>query len=205
MIEVITAQVKDHKYQRRDTEAIQGIMLHRCGVDLKANVVIGYDAVAICDAFTGLRPEWAAVAKVTGGQNPYTFLVGGDLGPAQYNGKIWQALPLDEIGHHARRFSSSFMGVALIGDMRVTAPSPRQWLAAVDLVADLCLMFNKATRRIFGHGELAHGSKGHGKSGACPGEHLDMDAFREAVRNQMRIKVRQDAYWRLEQGGAEMI
>jgi hypothetical protein len=207
MVGVIIDQAKDHREQIRDAKAIEGIMIHRVGVDLRQNLVIGYDALTICDAFLGRNERWAAVAKVTGRQNAYTFYVGGGLGPEQYDGHVWQALPLDEVGHHGLRFSHSHIGVALIGDFRVRPPTERQFLAAIDLCADLCLLIGLASRRIVGHGEVEHahsGSKAPGKPGACPGDFLVMRAFRDAVHSQMLGKIRQDARWRLEQANVRL-
>ena len=207
MVGVIIDQVKDHKEQLRDPKAIEGIMVHRVGVDLKANRVIGYDALTICNAFLGRDDRWLDVAKVTGKQNAYTFFVGGGLGPEQFDGHIWQALPLDEIGHHGLRFSHSHIGIALIGDFRVRPPTERQWLAAVDLCADLCLVIGLSSRRVVGHGEVEHahrGNKAPGKPGACPGDFLAMPAFRNAVHGEMLAKIRQDARWRLEQANVRL-
>jgi hypothetical protein len=207
VVEVIIDRVRDHKDQRRTIDSIDGVMIHRVGVDLEAKLLIGYDAVSICDAFTGRDPKWEAVAKVTGSQNPYTFFVGGSVGPDEFDGKIWQALRIDEIGHHARKFSKRYIGIGMIGDFRVRPPSERQWLAACDLCADLCLFLGRVTSRVIGHGEMpgAHGGeKAPGMPAACPGDLLSMSAFRSAVRIEMRNKVRQDAYWRLEQVGVQL-
>ena len=204
---VIADDVRDHSYQQRGTKAIEGVMVHRVGVDAGAGIVIGYDGPSICDAFTGRNPRWASVAKATGNQNPYTFIIGGDRGPEIFDGTIWQCLPVDEIGHHARRFSARYLGVALVGDFRDQVPSARQYLAAVDLISDLCLLLGVLSRRVLGHGEVpgAHsGAKSTGQPGACPGGLLDMPTFRKATQTQMRNKLKQDAYWRLEQSGIEL-
>lgn len=203
--EVIIDRVRDARDQRRQLESIEGIMIHRVGVDLKEGLLIGYEAVSICDAFTGKDPKWKMMANATGRQNPYTFYVGGSLGPDEYDGKIWQALRLDEVGHHALRFSKRYIGVALIGDFRVRPPSERQWVSAIDLCSDLCLLFGFVHHRIVGHGEMpgAYGDKNKapGKPNACPGAFLNMDNFRYSVRDEMGRKVQQDAYNRIIQSG----
>lgn len=202
--ETIIEQVRDRKSQRRRLEDIDGIMIHRVGVDLKGKRLIGFDAVSICDAFTGRNPNWPDVARVTSYQNPYTFYIGGNLGPDDYDGKIWQALELEEIGHHALRLSKRYIGVALIGDFRVRASSDKQWTAAAELCSDLCLMFHFNEYRVVGHGELpdAHtGAKALGHPGACPGRFISMDAFRDSVRAEMNMKTQQAAYDRLAQLG----
>lgn len=207
MVDKIIEQVKDGAEQERDLSKIASIMIHRVGVDLRTGVVLGFDALDIAEVFIGRDPRWASVAKSTGSQNAYTFYVGGDLGPKAYDGRVWQALPLDEIGHHGRRFSRYSIGIACIGDFRVKPPSERQWAAAVDIVSDLCFIFGLISRRVQGHGEVkgAHsGAKAPGRPAACPGDLWDMDAFRGSVRDDMRNKVRQDAIWRLEQVGVEL-
>lgn len=207
MVDKIIELVRDHYDQERDIDVVTGVMVHRVGVDLKTGVVIGHDALEIAEAFIGKNPRWKSVAKVTGNQNAYTFYVGGDLGPTNLDGHVWQALPIDEVGHHARRWSRYHIGIAMVGDFRVRPPSDKQWNAAVDLCSDLCLLFGVISKRVVGHGEVegAHGGgKAPGKRGACPGDLWDMHAFREAVRQEMRRKTRQDASWRLEQVGVEL-
>ncbi len=202
--EVIIDLVRDERYQHRDLAAVRGLMIHRCGVDLKTGAVLGLEAVEICDAFTGRVPRWHDVAAVTGRQNPYTFYVGGDRGHSDLQGKIWQALELTEIGHHARKFSRAYIGIGLIGDFRVVPPEAKQWGAAVSLCANLCLMLGLSWRRVFGHGEMpgAHGGdKAPGRPAACPGDLLPMGSFRETLGAVMSKRVRQDAIWRLEDRG----
>ena len=203
-VEVIIDVVRDERYQQRDLSAIRGLMLHRIGVDLKTGNVIGTEAIEICDAFTGRVPRWHKVASATGSQNPYTFYVGGDRGHSDLNGKVWQALELTEIGHHARKFSRTYIGIGLIGDFRVTPPSAKQFGAAVSLCSDLCLMLQLSSHRVFGHGEIegAHGGeKAPGRSAACPGGFLPMGTFRESVAKVMAKRVRQNAIWRLQDAG----
>jgi len=203
-VEVIIDRVRDHKAQPRSIDAINGLMLHRCGIDLKAGLFVGHDALEICDAFTGRDPRWPDVAQATGHQNHYTFFVGGDRGHADLHGQVWQALELGEIGHHARVYSASHIGIGLIGDFRVDTPGEKQWRAAVSLCADLCLMLGLPPRAVVGHGECreAHGGdKAPGEPAACPGGRLSMSAFRSAVTDTMAERVGRDARWRLEDAG----
>lgn len=207
MAEVIIDQVRDGREQVRDQGAIIGLMIHRVGVNLKSGLVIGYDALSICDAFLGRVPQWKSVAKVTGGQNAYAFYIGGGVGPDYHDGKVWQALPIDEVGHHGLRFSASHVGIACIGDFRVTPPSAKQWHAAVDLCSDLGLLLGVKPSRVFGHGEVseAHkGGKAPGQPDACPGDMWPMTTFRLEVANEMHAKMRQDAAWRLDAVGIRL-
>lgn len=188
----LTAEVHDGRDQHRDFDAIEGFMVHRVGVDLQMKTDIGYEPVAICGAFTGKRPEFKAVAKATGGQNAYTIMVGGDLGPAEHDGKLWQCLPLDEIGHHARRFSVPWMGIGLIADPRYKKISSAQHASLVDLLVELCIGWAKDPfQAVKGHGEVptAHGGeKAPGKPAWCPG--FDMDPIRAEVAALIRERGR---------------
>lgn len=202
--EVIIDAVRDQRYQQRELTDIRGLMVHRVGVNMRTGVVLGYEAVEICDAFTGRVPRWYDVAAVTGRQNPYTFYVGGDRGNTELDGKVWQALELEEIGHHARRYSRSFVGIGLIGDFRLVPPGEQQYHEAVRLCADLCLMLGLTPSSVVGHGEIkgAHGGeKAPGKAAACPGDFLDMSALRSSVASLMTDHVRHDASIRMRDRG----
>ncbi len=199
-IENIISAVKDRRQRERDPESTKGIAIHRCGVNRQTGVVLGYDAKSICDAFLGRVPEWTEVAKATGGENAYTFFVGGNLGPNELDGVVWQALPLSEVGYHARRFSKSHIGVALIFDGRYDQPSLKQYSMAVRLVAELCEMLGlDPYRDVKGHGEIkgAHsGSKAPGQPEACPGhpENINLNIFRDDVAIRMHPGARRRLY-----------
>lgn len=191
IIESIIDDVFDGDVDDRPVDELEGIMIHRVGLDYQTGVVLGYDARSICDAFLGRIPKWAEVAKATGGENAYTLLIGGDAGPLELDGKIWQALPLDEKGHHARRFSAPYLGIACIGDFRARAgrpPSRCQLSSLVSVVSDLCLALGFGAGDVVGHGEVrgSHdGSKAPGKPAACPGDLLDMRELRSLVGDEM--------------------
>jgi len=165
---------------------IEGIMLHRCGYDLQSGIILGVNGNEISDIFTGKDPRFPAVTKATGGQNPYTLYIGGHR---EANGVIWQALPLNEIGHHAKRWSPGYIGIGCIGDYRSEAPSGAQYAALVDLVAQLCSAFAfDPYRAIRGHGEVQKGDKALDQPGACPGLHLVMNNVRYDVEQIMKEK-----------------
>ena len=190
----IIDRVYDGRDQYRDWEATKGIMLHRAGVNLKTNQVIGYDGLTVAQAFTGLLPEWAEVAKATGSQNAYTLMVGTDCAPEgvdEIDGKIWQALPLDEIGWHGRRFSRGWIGCCWLGDPRVRPLSDRARNSMLDLCAMLCRARGwDPYKNIKGHGEVtgAHGGeKAPGAPAACPGLSLrELNSFRDDVATFMK-------------------
>jgi len=163
---------------------IKGIMLHRCGIDLKTGIILGVNGNEISDVFTGKNPRFPTVTAATGGQNPYTLYVGGHR---EADGVIWQALPLNEIGHHARRWSSPFIGIACIGDFRKETPSDAQLAALIDLLAGLCAAFAfDPYRAIRGHGEVQGGEKAPDAPGACPGSMMNLNAIRYDTEQVMK-------------------
>ncbi len=184
----------DGQHAERDFEKLEGIAIHRCGVDLRYGIELGFSAPDICDAFLGRRPEFADVAKATGGENAYSIYIGGDLGPSEFNGQIWQALPLSETGYHARRFSTPYLGIGLIGDFRFEPPSDEQYNSLIWLLTELCRAFTfDPYKQIAGHGELkgAHdGSKAPGKPNACPGDLVVMNHVRDDAAVAMRESAR---------------
>jgi hypothetical protein len=194
----IIAEVLDKRYDERH-EHPWGIMVHRCGVDLQTGVVLGYCAKDVCDAFLGRVPEWAEVARATGSQLAYSIMIGGDLGPAEFDGVAWQCLPLNETGWHGRRFSAGFIGVGLIADPRERAISQRQHRALVEVCATLCDGYDWDPRkRIYGHGDVegSHdGSKAPGKFAACPGDLLSLRIARndtaELIAHHRRARLAQ--------------
>jgi hypothetical protein len=207
IIESIVNQVLDGDHERRAPANIEGIMIHRVGIDHQTGVVLGHDARSICDAFLGRVPQWAEVARATGGELAYTLLIGGGAGPDEYDGKIWQALPLSEKGQHARRFSAPYLGIGCIGDFRAPyrcPPSTAQWASLVQVTADLCLSLGLESGQVVGHGEVrgAHGgSKAPGRPAACPGDLLDMGGLRSVVHQEMRLTSALGARRRLDSAG----
>jgi hypothetical protein len=207
IIESIIDDVRDHDQDDRPADKLVGIMIHRVGLDYQTGVVLGYDARSICDAFLGRVPKWAEVARATGSENAYTLLIGGDAGPLEFDGRIWQALALDEKGQHARRFSAPYLGVACIGDFRARIgrpPSRRQHSSLVSVVSDLCLALGFGPSAVVGHGEVrgSHdGSKAPGKPAACPGDLLDMRELRKLIAGEMPFVSRAAARARLSGAG----
>jgi len=197
-IENIIEYANDGQPRERDFEKLQGIMVHRCGVDLQTGTVLGYDGRSVCDAFLGRVGRFRDVAQATGGQNAYSIYIGGDLGPEEFDGKIWQALPLDEVGYHGRRFSVAYLGIGLIFDGRERAASPAQYASLVDLCAELCAAWTwDPYKKIKAHGEVpkAHnGTKAPGEPAACPGDLLGMNALRDDVSTMMKDRARRSLY-----------
>lgn len=165
----ITKTVDDGKPHLRELEKLEKIAVHRVGYDHPTGTWLGKNAVEICKRFV----KDPAIARYTGGEVPYTFIIG-------QRGEVWQCLPLSDAGRHARRWNSVAIGVALVGDFRFFKPTPSQHRAAVWLCSLLCwaLGFDPA-KAVAGHDELPGGRKD--KSKRCPGENLPMDVFRAEV------------------------
>jgi hypothetical protein len=184
----VTKDVADGSHRRRDAHAIKRIAVHRCGVDLVWSNLIGYDAITICDAFADRDPHWVdTVAKATRCEIPYTLMLGGNLGPDEYDGVIWQTLPMLEIGAHARRWNHVAIGVAVIADPRVRPLSDKQHANLVELLSDLTQAFkidplaidDDGSPFLAGHTELPGASKDPNKQ--CPGKYLPMANLRQQV------------------------
>jgi len=185
-MKIIKELAKDSKCEKVDVEKYRGIILHRCGVDLKWGHELGFDAESIIHAFTSKETKFPGAAKATGYQMPYHFLIGGSFGPDEFDGKIWQTLPLEELGPHARGASGNYIGIGLIGDFRErNGTSLKQWHAAIDLCALILGGIERRTCDVQGHGEHREthdGSKAPGEPNACPGDYWDMGGFRSDLK-----------------------
>ena len=160
----VIKQCDDGKHRTREPLTdIDTIAVHRIGKSL------GEDAITICRRFID-DPE---VAKYTGGEVPYAFIIG--VGPGS---TIWQCLPISEIGAHARRWNKQAIGVACIGDFRKHDMPDVQYAQLIKLLA--CLQFGfPRDLEIKGHDELPGASSDPNKK--CPGDKLSMRAVRRSV------------------------
>jgi hypothetical protein len=163
---------------------IEGIMLHRAGIDLHAGIILGVSGPELVDIFTGHNPRFPSVTEATGRRNPYTLYIGGHR---EADGIVWQAIHLNEVGPHARCWSHSYIGIACIGDFRHEEPSPAQRNALIDLLAGICAAFAfDPYRAIRGHGEVQGGEKAPSAPGACPGSMMDLNAIRYDTEQVMK-------------------
>ncbi len=160
----VISQCDDGKHRTRTPLIdIDTIAVHRIGKS------IGEDAITICRRFID-DPE---VAKYTGGEVPYGWIIGADAGST-----IWQCLPISEGGAHARRWNKQAIGVACIGDFRKHEMPDVQYDQLVKLLA--CLQFGfPRDLEIKGHDELPGASSDPDKK--CPGDKLPMNGVRRSV------------------------
>jgi N-acetyl-anhydromuramyl-L-alanine amidase AmpD len=179
----ITEKVDDRKEKVRDFDKIRTLAVHRVGrlLNRQGQVVsnLGRKAEEICGRFIS-DPE---VAKYTGGELAYTFIIEED-------GTIKQCLPIDDVGQHAKRWNATALGVAVVGDFRYEEPTPQQHTALVDLLVALAQAWAlDPMEAVKGHSELPGGSSTPEKR--CPGPLLDMHSLRAEVRDFMRDAARQ--------------
>jgi hypothetical protein len=185
--------VDDGKPAPRNFDQCDTVAVHRCGKDLIYGIDLGDTAEEICAHFTGRNDRYPDVAKATGGQLAYSLMIGGDLGDPRWDGVIWQCLPVDDVGFHARRWSKPAIGVALIADPRKKPPSAKQRDALIDLLALLSVGFGfDPFKAIKGHDELPGGSGDPNKR--CPGPLLPMNPLRADVADIVRDGARQRLY-----------
>lgn len=156
-VEDVIAQCDDGRLRRRDFESVSKLIVHRIGGEL------GKDAIEISKAFQDTRKYKAG--SYTGGHMPYHFVINRD-------GRVQQALTLGDNAPHAKRYNSTGVAVALIGDFRVYPPSFEQY----DALKRFAGFWRLYGLEIHGHDELHGASSDPNK--ACPGHLLPMGKLR---------------------------
>jgi hypothetical protein len=190
----ITRECDDGKPTPRVVADIEGFAVHRIWFD---DWPADRDASPIEIARRFIDDP--GVAKYTGGEVAYTFLV-------DHEGLWWQCLRLSDVGKHARRWSVPHIGVGVIGDFRKHPPPPAQRMSLMDGLAELCpalginplamaLIGNVSVPRIAGHDELPGGSADAAKR--CPGQYLSM----RDLRRDVAMAVERQALGRLAAAG----
>lgn len=119
----------------------------------------------------------------TGGELAYAALFAPD-------GRIWQVLPLYELGAHARKWNPVAAGLAVMGDPRSKPLTRPQYNALVDFCAEALPAIGRMPQEqvhyrgftvhaLSGHDELPDSSNDETKE--CPGRYLPMAQLREDV------------------------
>jgi len=158
------SECDDGKPKPRTIERIEKFVVHRIGDSL------GETAEEIAAAFRDTSKY--AAGSYTGAQQPYTWIIRKD-------GTIEQALAMTDTGPHAKRWNSSSVSVALIGDFTKHEPTEAQWDSLVNLsVAMLRMGFT-----IHGHTELPGSSSDLKKQ--CPGHLCDMNKLRKEATSKL--------------------
>lgn len=145
------------------------VILHRC---------TGGDGAIQIAEFYRTNPGAAAA---TGGEMPYHFVI-------NRAGDVEQCLKMTDYGPHARAWSVSGFGVALVGDFRHERPNVSQWQSLGSLCVALCKLWGEPA--IFGHTELADASTDPNKQ--CPGRNIDIELLRRYVAQRMAVDAKHD-------------
>ena len=162
--------MRDARQRERDPDRITKIFIHRVGVDLKTKRKVGDGETgpSIAKAF-----QRDPIGKWTGYANPYTFYM-NDVG------HVWQALPLDEVGAHARAFNRKGVGIGCIGDFRVKSPTDDMWGGLLVLCEYLLRGLALQPWDVIGHTEAGRAATASPEK-ACPGDKFDLDFFRSEL------------------------
>ena len=127
------------RYPLRPLAQIRYLILHHSGASAR------FDARQIAAEHVGVN-GWPGMG--------YHFVIGPD-------GLIEQCQDLGVSSHHVAQFNPVAVGIALLGDLRLGAPTGRQMDAAADLLSCLCQQLGLPRQAIRGHGEMV--------STDCPG------------------------------------
>lgn len=130
------------RYPHRPLAQIRYLVLHHSGVTAR------HDARQIADEHVHAN-GWPGIG--------YHFVIG-------YSGLIEHCQDLTVSSHHVAQFNPVAVGIALLGDLRTSAPGPRQLEATADLLAWLRQDLGLPRQAIRGHGEMV--------STDCPGRHF---------------------------------
>lgn len=165
----------DGKDRPRELTKIDRVIIHKIGPSL------GSTGAEIAKAFRDTSTPYSA-GRYTGAEMPYTFVI------RQNNGNIIdQCLKLTDVGPHAKRWNTSGIGVALIGDFSLKGEPPTndQWCSVIEL----CTVLYGYGLSIHGHTELPGSSSDPAKQ--CPGPLFDLDMLRSEVHfraEEMKIQ-----------------
>ncbi len=116
--------------------------------------------------------------KATGGAMPYPLLIDS-------LGGVTQTVPLSRTTPHARTHNPTSIGVGVIGDFRIRAPSVAQRLTLVAVAVELLRDFGLTEAALVGHDELAGGSADPDK--ICPGNGLSLKDLRRDVSQALEL------------------
>jgi len=96
------------------------------------------------------------------------------------DGTTFQGRAFDKIGAHCLYdgFNDRSIGHALAGNFELYLPPPAQYSNAIIESAEICWAYGIAIENVLGHRET-------GAATLCPGELLDMDTYRENVKQEI--------------------
>lgn len=101
-------------------------------------------------------------------------------------GVIYQGRQFDQIGSNVGQHNSYIVGISLDGNLSKTQPTAAQLQSLVGILTWLCLSYNIAPDKIWGHRDF----KGH-ESNNCPGDNLyrRLPEIRQMVSDNIRRNI----------------
>jgi N-acetyl-anhydromuramyl-L-alanine amidase AmpD len=148
------------RFKYRHLANIKKIVIHRIGFK-------GENYSPVKTILQGFLNDEAA-RKAVGGKFPYHFVIAE-------SGEIYQALPLQVIGNHAKGHNEDSIAVAFIGDFRDKPPTISSYAAGLELVCRLCICCNIWESNVFGHTQLPKSTSWANHK--CPGREFNIEKF----------------------------
>jgi len=143
------------------------IMVHRC--------TMGETAEAVAEGYRTVR----GAREATGGKMPYAVVVYRD-------GTVVQSASLTDITPHAAAYNRRAIGVACIGDFRLSPPAQEQWDSLIWVLHRL-RDWSGHRLSVHGHTEFTRATRDASKQ--CPGRHLSMALVRDAVESRSLLEI----------------
>lgn len=125
--------------------------------------------------------NWDAIRKYHKNVNGWTD-IGYHWGIENVNGTltILEGRPMTRDGAHAIGFNSNGIGICLVGNYDMEAPSAARLEALSGLVTQLMAEHGIPAMNVIGHRET-YKMRGVDQGKTCPGSAFDLDAFRRSL------------------------
>lgn len=108
----------------------------------------------------------------------YHYLIGNTRSFTK-NGKIYTGRPEEFEDAHTLGYNKTSLGICLIGNFCKAAPSEEQIDSLLSLLGKKMIEYHVPVENVRGHNEFA------GAETFCPGEMVDMDSVRNALRENL--------------------
>ncbi len=77
-------------------------------------------------------------------------------------------------GAHTLGMNGKSLGICFVGNYDLIVPPQEMWQRGLDLIGDLCRIFDIPYNKVCGHNDFANRT--------CPGKLFDMDSFRADLK-----------------------